>query len=311
MREFWSDFLIWCGADDDLFYTFYALIPFVSPWYDLRGWLGVKQQLSTHHCCDTTHLSRWSLVRISPPPPPKTNKHWQSTTIYPILPSLWILWWTGGNLINFCWTERERVLQARQPGIDHFFCCLQSSGKGSGLSLCLPLLVAAWHNRSARSARRNTNNAKGGVQQWSSLWVNGKKDATTAALSTWASQWELGDRVFWSGTVTFVNCCLQIIVGMSSGSWWWLLVVQVRSSHPKHSERETQATSGIRVVATYFIDTQQQRRDVTTPKHRGWPCNVQIRRTARKASWAKLLIGCLSTTLRAAFCVSCKPFWHT
>ena len=31
---------------------------------------------------------------------------------------------------------------------------------------------------------------------------------------------------------------------------------------------KTQATSRIRVVATYFIDTQQhRRRDVTTPKH--------------------------------------------
>ena len=35
-------FLIRCGAYDDLFYTLYVLITFLSPLYDLRGWLGVK-----------------------------------------------------------------------------------------------------------------------------------------------------------------------------------------------------------------------------------------------------------------------------
>ena len=39
-------FLIWCGADSDLLlYTVYVLITFESPWYDLCGWLGVKNQL--------------------------------------------------------------------------------------------------------------------------------------------------------------------------------------------------------------------------------------------------------------------------
>ena len=42
---FWYGFLIWCGADCNVcwFILFYVFITFDSPWYDLRGWLGVKQ----------------------------------------------------------------------------------------------------------------------------------------------------------------------------------------------------------------------------------------------------------------------------
>ena len=48
----------------------------------------------------------------------------------------------------------------------------------------------------------------------------------------------------------------------------------------------------------------------TAPNHRGWQYNVRIRRTATKAASANPWIGHLAG-LRAAFCVSCKPFWHT
>ena len=40
------------------------------------------------------------------------------------------------------------------------------------------------------------------------------------------------------------------VVGWRVVGW---RVVQIRSSHPKHSGREAQATSRMRVVATYFI----------------------------------------------------------
>ena len=89
------------------------------------------------------------------------------------------------------------------------------------------------------------------------------------------------------------------LLGCRVVEWWWL-VVHVRSSHPNVWRERRKQPAESELWQHILLHTQQQRPDVTTPKHRSWPCNVQIRRTARKASWAKLLIGCLST-LRAAF----------
>ena len=41
-----SSFQVYCGKKETN--IVYVLITFVSPWYDLRGWLGVKQQLSIY-----------------------------------------------------------------------------------------------------------------------------------------------------------------------------------------------------------------------------------------------------------------------
>ena len=46
------DFYSWCFnlvcADSNFYFYCYFLITFESPWYDLRGWLGVKSQLSIY-----------------------------------------------------------------------------------------------------------------------------------------------------------------------------------------------------------------------------------------------------------------------
>ena len=44
------------------------LITFVSPWYDLRGWLGIKKRLYIYLSCSCTgaELFTWSLMRFRP-----------------------------------------------------------------------------------------------------------------------------------------------------------------------------------------------------------------------------------------------------
>ena len=43
-----SAYFLLCMQIVTLIFTFYVLITFESPWYDLRGWLGVKKQLSIY-----------------------------------------------------------------------------------------------------------------------------------------------------------------------------------------------------------------------------------------------------------------------
>ena len=52
------------------------------------------------------------------------------------------------------------------------------------------------------------------------------------------------------------------------------------------------------------------RAQMLLPRQRSWASNILIMRTTKKTSTRKHQKGWLSR-LRATFCVSCKPFWHT